>query len=546
MRDATEQGTQRRRDLPCSARRRRHLISDSPALRPILVERRAEARSQWRLSKRLFFDLPLSHPQQWAIDYYLHYPALTILFYPPVFALSEAAVFSVFGVSQCAAVLTVVGFSASLAAGSYCLARRWVPPAQACAVALLLIGLPEVARWARQSMTDVPAFSFLVWSAYLFARYRESRSPAKLYGALFLFLIGLYTKQSIIFFLPVAVVTLWLERGRKLLRDRHFWIGGILLVIGLVPLVLMTLKFGQGNIQSVEGIQDARVSRLALAGWLYYFQLLPRQVGWVPVIVAGAYCSIAAFRKDWRPAFPEFSLLVLWFVVGYLFFSAVDLKDPRLDIFILLPLPAFAIFLFHRSLRGPWASLFALVFAMACFIYTLVAAPVPKIDGYEEAAAWIEHNAPLDATVVFSGARDGSFIFDLRALDKDRRHTIIRADKLLLRISIRRELGVEQKNVSVADVVDMLNRYGVAYIVAERDFWTDLKAMAVLQETLGSSGFEEVHRVQVTGNVPHNDKELRIYRNLGPLAAPPEKPVIDLPIIGRTFQSSNKIRGKSK
>src|SRR5208282_5397024 len=44
--------------------------------------------------------MPVHHLKQWAINYYLQYPAVTVLTYPPLFAWVEAAFFTVFGVSH--------------------------------------------------------------------------------------------------------------------------------------------------------------------------------------------------------------------------------------------------------------------------------------------------------------------------------------------------------------------------------------------------------------------------------------------------------------
>jgi hypothetical protein len=490
-----------------------------------------------------FSSLPLRDAKQWAVDYYLQYPALTILFYPPMYAAVEAVFFGLFGVSDAVASLSPMAFCGSLAVGAYYLSRRWLPPLQAASAALLLLGLPEIARWGRQTMTDVPAMSFLVWSSYLFVRYQDEQRIGLFLGAILVFLLGLYTKLSIVFLFPPLLVVLWMQRGRSLLRDKWFWIGGVLLAVGVMPLVLMTWKFGQGNIESVVSIKDARVSRLALEGWLYYPRLLPSQVGWVTLGAAVTYLVVATIRKAWRPCFPAFPLLVLWLVAGYLFFSAIDLKDPRLDIFILLPLPLFAILLLNRGLPPKRANAAALCLAIGGFSYTLWAAPVPVVHGYQEAAQWVADHTEPDSIVVFSGMRDGSFIFNLRTLDPSRQHTVIRADKLLLRIAIRRELGVREKSVTTADVIDMLDRHGVSYVVAERDFWIDLKAMQVFQEALGTPHFKEVARIPVTANIPHPDQELRIYRNLGPVAKPPEKLTVDLPVIGLTFEGGPPAHG---
>src|SRR5271157_155238 len=54
--------------------------------------------------------MPVTHLKQWAINYYLQYPAVTVLTYPPLFAWVEAAFFTVFGVSHRTAQLTVSFF----------------------------------------------------------------------------------------------------------------------------------------------------------------------------------------------------------------------------------------------------------------------------------------------------------------------------------------------------------------------------------------------------------------------------------------------------
>src|SRR5579872_5183540 len=41
----------------------------------------------------LLVSFPITHPKAWAMNYYLHYPAIVILFYPPIFALAEALFF---------------------------------------------------------------------------------------------------------------------------------------------------------------------------------------------------------------------------------------------------------------------------------------------------------------------------------------------------------------------------------------------------------------------------------------------------------------------
>src|SRR6478752_6610089 len=51
-------------------------------------------------------DFPVRHPAAWAMDYYIRYPSLTILFYPPLFYVFEAVFYALFGVSHAVAQFT--------------------------------------------------------------------------------------------------------------------------------------------------------------------------------------------------------------------------------------------------------------------------------------------------------------------------------------------------------------------------------------------------------------------------------------------------------
>ena len=51
-------------------------------------------------------------PMAFALEWFRHYPAVTISLYPPIFPLAEAAVFALFGFSHAAALATVTLFVA--------------------------------------------------------------------------------------------------------------------------------------------------------------------------------------------------------------------------------------------------------------------------------------------------------------------------------------------------------------------------------------------------------------------------------------------------
>ena len=81
-------------------------------------------------------DMPFRDPAAYAYAYYAKYPALTILFYPPLFYFFSAPFYWLFGVSQGAGLVAVFVMYSAFAIGSYRLFRFWLPSTTAaCAAA---------------------------------------------------------------------------------------------------------------------------------------------------------------------------------------------------------------------------------------------------------------------------------------------------------------------------------------------------------------------------------------------------------------------------
>ncbi|HEY6347380.1 MAG TPA: hypothetical protein VIY49_38315 [Bryobacteraceae bacterium] len=111
--------------------------------------------------------------------------------------------------------------------------------------------------------------------------------------------------------------------------------------------------------------------------------------------------------------------------------------------------------------------------------------------------------------------------------------------KLLLRVTQRRELGLEELKVSEAELLDMINRFGVSYIVNQPNFWDDLKNMQELQHVLHSPQFRKVAVIPVLSNVDHLDRELEIYENLAPVKTDRKERIrLELPIIGMQVEGT--------
>jgi len=482
-------------------------------------------------------NLPLTHLKQWAMDYYIQYPAITVLFYPPLFALVEAVFFSLFGVSHSTAQLTVSTFLLAAAFGAYFLTRRWVGRVAAFSTALLFIGSPAIALWGRQVMLEIPAFTFLIWGSYFFFRYLDSARARNLYLVDGFLLAAIYTKQSTIFIVPVYLLTLYFFYRKALFRRQEFWWSAALFAAAIMPLAVFTWLWGRLNVQQSVGGDWVEYSRTSLSGWLYVARQWPRQVGWTVSALAAAYCVGAVLWKKWRLPRPAIFFFVAWVLTGYVFFTLIAIKLERYTIWLVFSLVFFSILAIVQGLPAKIAPYAAVAVAVGIFAHTLIAEHVPYVSGYRAAAQYVCSIAPPNSTVLFSGLRDGSFIFNVKATPECKNLTVVRADKLLLRVpEDRRLFGVTELGVSEGQFKDMLGRYGIRYIVLEPRFWTDLQPMQMLIRILHQDQFKLLESIPVASNREHDESQLEIYENLGPISEGENLIRIDLPAFGITVE----------
>lgn len=480
---------------------------------------------------------PIHDPVQWAYNYYAQYPALTVLFYPPLYPAVLAVAYAILGVSQVSAVVVNGLFYLGLVWGMYRLAGHYLDRIAALGVAAIVGAAPEIAFWGRQIMTDVPATAALVWASAVFVDYLRNGRRRDLYWSAVLALAAIWLKLTLCFMLPVFAVALAAAEGRGVWRCPRHWIVFAGMAVGLLPLVWLTLHFGQTNVQSAAGVPDGPTGRLSLANWLWYAQQTPAMLGWPATIgvAIGSATGLLAWagqgrvRRRWL--FP-----IAWAVVGYVFFSAIDLKHPRFLIPVLPPL----VLIGGGGLQwllDRWRTLFRLglaCVAVATLAITLIKHPPRYVGGYASIVKAVARRAPANSNIVFSGYRDGVFIFAMRAIGDRPDLATIRADKLLLSVAIRRSTGVKQKHLTTSRIARELTRLKVSYVVAQDGFWTDLVEMRRLQRVLHSSQFKPVAHYRLPANFNAHDKRITVYRNLASL--PERRPArsIDLPAINHT------------
>ncbi|MDP2073791.1 glycosyltransferase family 39 protein [Hydrogenophaga sp.] len=484
--------------------------------------------------KDLLLDLPLDDPAGYAYRYYAQYPALTILFYPPLFYAISAPFYALLGVSHETALFVVFLHYVAYGLGCFTLARFWLSAISSLAFALLMVLLPEIAFWGRQVMLEIPAFAFLVWSAVALLQYVRGSPVGWLYLCAGLLVCALYTKISVAYVGLVYFIVLLQREGLGLVRNKHVYVVGLLSVVALVPLAVLTVKFGQANVQSVTGVADTVASRLSLEAWIWYARQIPAQVGWPLTVLAGLGFGYAcALARAQSSSLEPLRFWALWFAIGYLFFSSIDLKEARHSVFLLAAVVFVAVWFLDSVLPRKWASGALCLVVASTAAATVLDRPVFYVKGYAEVVDMIAKQAPRDSVVLFSGYRDGSFIFNMRTREDRRDLSVLRADKILLSVAVRRELGVEEKNLSEAEIAQTLNDNGVHYVVMQPGFWSDLEAMRRFERVMATPQFEEVARIATPANHKAHEIELVVYRNLGKVGPKPAKLNIELKIINR-------------
>ncbi len=86
--------------------------------------------------------------------------------------------------------------------------------------------------------------------------------------------------------------------------------------------------------------------------------------------------------------------------------------------------------------------------------------------------------------------------------------------------------------MSEAQILQLLDKLGVRYVVAQPGFWTDLDSMRRLEAVLHGNRFQMVRQFPMWANYNAQEKQLVLYKNLDKIAAGPIHLQAAIPTIG--------------
>jgi 4-amino-4-deoxy-L-arabinose transferase-like glycosyltransferase len=399
----------------------------------------------------------ISHPIDYAEEYYGHLPALSMPYHPPLFPAVEAVFYALFGVKLFTARLAIAISVAICTLLFYRLVERTMGNRVLAACATVtMCSLWTSQEVARDVMLEYPAMAFML-AALCYLRKWDNDFPMKHAIAFAVFAAAAFwTKQHAV--LLAGIPPLWAlmtGRWRLLLRKPA------LVAIALFAAAVGTYVFLASRFHNA-GIHEAATSTSDLQ-WIAsitvpaYFQWIKAGLTGVPAIfaVCAALLFLLSLGRS-KSALPRLGLYWAWIVSGALVLADLGNTDYRY-LFFLYP-AAMAVgyaWLFSGAARM-WgersAAAVALTFALIFFVNGFWA-PHEYLRGPGAAAKAVLKDGPM--RILYAGETDGNFIFSARVLDPDQQVTVIPGGKL------------PKTTFQPKDLEGFCRQYGVGWVIVE-------------------------------------------------------------------------------
>ena len=465
----------------------------------------------------LIHSLP-QDPKQFAIAYYLQYPALGVPLYPPLFYMIEGGVMAVLGPSVLVGKCLVLLFLLAACIFLYRIVRTTHGRTEA-RIAVLVFGFsPQAVLLSGQVMLDVPMVAFTLGSLLFFSKYLESQRRWDLMLSALLASLAALTRYSAAY-LPITLLLFLLFRGKwRFLGKREIIVAGIFAVAMILPYYLLAAK-AIGWIHLRQAVGPAGEPATATVWrWTDYIVALPGQIGWFATVAAAVGIAARVAQGSGRGG----ALYIALAAGTYLTFAPLAIHGQR---FVISWLPAFAVFAAEgvRQVADRFRPRLP-VYSVAAILVLATAWPglatkSPYLRGYEEAATYVLHGTKDSRHCLFDGALNGNFIYQIRSHDPARRLQVLRGDRVLYSVLLQPEFGYSEQYETDPEMIRALGRLNPEYVVVENPplirFGTP--AGARLRRILRTEGdrfkLERTIPIQ-TNQAEFQGSQLVIYRNL--------------------------------
>jgi 4-amino-4-deoxy-L-arabinose transferase-like glycosyltransferase len=409
----------------------------------------------------------LLHPYSFATSNYCQYPGFSIPYHPPVFPALMAGFFLLSGgVSYTVA---RVFMACCLAVSGWVFARLLqklgARPTVAGISAVTLVLTPEIVRWSRDTMSEVPTLMFALAAAYFFVTWRQTERPWRCVGAFGLAEAAFLCRFPAAGLMPAWVLFLLFTKDFKAFRAWYLYVLGALYLL-VSGLWVLKLAIPFAKYETVAMDPSFYVPRLSWANIAYYPENLPALAGWSAVVMAlGGLVYMLAFARS-RIGKPMLTFWLAWLISYYGFQLFLAKNEARYFTLALPGLVGLIAVLLDRDLGVRTTRV---AFAALCVVLVedvLHIAQLPRgTTAYEQLAARLATQTD-SGDVLVAAPQSSDFIFRYRARKPAVQRRVLRGDRSLT-IDAAEYAGVP--GVVVANspdgVIRLLRESGVRYVV---------------------------------------------------------------------------------
>lgn len=490
----------------------------------------------------VFVDRPLSGQYSYAVEYFARFPALALNWYLPTFPAILGLAMHIFGISEATAHWTVLFFWIVGLLAWYSWAARFHGAPIAALCTLLVVISPQMVLWSRSVMLEAPALAMVMVAVLATERYLESPGQRTAIIAALAISFALAIKQSTAFILPALFVYAWFSRRGGALFHRSALVVWILVSSTVLLLIAHAVLLGGVGVAATAGnlheLAGASASKWSIDRWTLHWRMLYEAIGPLPAILLFAGIVRCVFERRNNLAILAVAWLVSWYIFGTLL---VGVPNNALR-FSIYAIPAtMGLVVYGATILHP-ASIYsrATIGVLLAWSIYQISGQFFRVhwytDGYKQAASEVI-GYPNSGSILFAGKFDGNFIFHLRAQDSERRHVVLRAEKLLVTMGVHKYFGTISHVNNVDDVNDMLDKNFVRWVVIESRDIVGLKEFQMLQEALKGERYSLKANIPVRTNVAEfSNLSILIYENKF-LRLPQDGAVeIDYPYFGRAIR----------
>jgi hypothetical protein len=456
----------------------------------------------------------IAHPWEFATNFYVHYPKVAILHWPPLFYTCEALSMFVTGRSRFGLLSFQALLAATLVIGLFFWMRRdhglWIP-----FVSAVVLATTSTMREAAMDVSPDLLLAFLVfWATAQYGLYATTTKSRHAWWAAILAMCALAThgRAAVLFMVPVIT-----QLFAGVTKRRIAAAVVILLVYMFVPALI-----GQAYPSSPAN---------TLTNSLEYLKSLASALNWY--VVALAAIGIAAALRAGQPRTPVTAIIAL-VLSCCIFYSVVNV--PFDEFFLVTAIPAMIVLggagtqqLLRASSSSrlgsllPATALALLAFGFAGWnVYRM-----PQKSGHM-AQRIVGNDVPYRDSrktwmVAGSASFEGALIAEFALRDLAQDHVILRASKMLAR-STWSGAHYQMLFHDLPSVLNLLDRDRVGWIVSEEDG----SAPHIRQlDTAVASIYPAWQRVVLAGV---SSPSLNIFKRTEPLAGSPK---IEIDMSGR-------------